>query len=81
MRACPACGSDAVERVPVLHHMLCAYVGPLYDFMAMGDMHTCPKCRLRLNEKADDSETIGYSYRCHQCGWEQPEGFDEGFES
>ena len=31
---CPACGAEELEIVPVLHHMMCAYVGPQYDFAA-----------------------------------------------
>src|SRR5262245_26460941 len=29
---CPACGAEGLEIFPVLHHMMCAYVGPEYDF-------------------------------------------------
>ena len=29
---CPACGAEGLEIFPVLHHMMCAYVGPQYDF-------------------------------------------------
>ena len=29
---CPACGAGGLEIFPVLHHMICAYVGPQYDF-------------------------------------------------
>ena len=29
---CPVCGADGLEIFPVLHHMICAYVGPEYDF-------------------------------------------------
>lgn len=74
MIACPGCDSDRIERFPVIHHMLCAYVGPLYDFGATGEAYTCPKCRLKLEDRADDSEIIGYSYRCQTCGLERPEG-------
>ena len=74
MMACPFCDSALIERVPVMHHMLCAYVGPLYDFGVTDETYTCPKCRLRLNEEADDGEIVGYSYRCQECGLEEPEG-------
>jgi hypothetical protein len=42
--ACPACGA-ALEFFPVLHHMICAFVGPQYDFAPAHDGCTCPKCR------------------------------------
>lgn len=29
---CPACGAEGLEIFPVFHHMMCAYVGPRYDF-------------------------------------------------
>ena len=28
---CPACGAEGLQVFPVLHHMMCAYVGPQYD--------------------------------------------------
>jgi hypothetical protein len=40
---CPACGADGLEIFPVLHHMMCAYVGPEYDFVPAAAGYTCPK--------------------------------------
>ena len=40
---CPACGTGELEIVPVLHHMMCAYVGPQYDFAPALNGYTCPK--------------------------------------
>jgi hypothetical protein len=42
---CPACGAEGLEIFPVLHHMMCAYVGPQYDFAPAVAGYTCPKCR------------------------------------
>jgi hypothetical protein len=42
---CPACGAEGLEIFPVLHHMICAYVGPQYDFAPAVAGYTCPKCR------------------------------------
>jgi len=42
---CPACGAEGLEIFPVLHHMMCAYVGPQYDFAPAAAGYTCPKCR------------------------------------
>jgi rubredoxin len=44
---CPACRGRA-EFSPVLHHMICAYVGPGYDFTEAGESHVCPKCRREI---------------------------------
>ena len=30
---CPACGAAGLELSSLLHHMVCAYVGPEYDFV------------------------------------------------
>jgi hypothetical protein len=42
---CPACGADGLELFPVFHHMICAYIGPEYDFAPAVAGYTCPKCR------------------------------------
>jgi hypothetical protein len=42
---CPACGSEGLEIFPVFHHMICAYIGPQYDFAPAIAGYTCPKCR------------------------------------
>ena len=76
MIECPSCGRSSVERARVVHHMLCAYVGPLYDFTPEGSSYRCPKCHLLLNDGADDSEIVGYSYHCSACGFEQVEGYE-----
>lgn len=34
---CPACGAEGLEFFPVLHHMICAYIGPQYDFAAAAE--------------------------------------------
>lgn len=70
---CPSCHSESLERRPVYHHFLCAYVGPNYDFKIMNDAMICPKCNRSLNEMGDDSEIIGYSYACLNCRAEIPE--------
>jgi Thaumarchaeal output domain 1 len=70
---CPACHSESIERRPVYHHFLCAYVGPNYDFKEVDGRMICPKCKRCLNEDGDDSEIIGYSYACLHCQAEIPE--------
>ena len=67
---CPACGADGLEIVPVLHHMICAYVGPQYDFIPVAAGYTCPKCRRGIVSGDRACEIVGTSARCSQCGKE-----------
>jgi uncharacterized protein with PIN domain len=66
---CPACGGG-LEIVPVLHHMMCAYIGPQYDFAAAADRYTCPKCRRDVVSGDTACEIVGTSARCQRCGEE-----------
>jgi len=67
---CPACGAAALEFSPVLHHMIRAYVGPLYDFAATADGYTCPKCRRDIVSGDQACEILGESARCGRCSKE-----------
>lgn len=64
---CPACGAEGLEIVPVLHHMMCAYVGPQYDFTPTATGYTCPKCRRDIVSGDQACEITGTSARCMQC--------------
>jgi transposase len=66
---CPVCGGG-LEIVPVLHHMICAYIGPQYDFAAAADGYTCPKCRRAIVSGDTACEIVGASARCRRCGKE-----------
>lgn len=68
--ACPACGSADLKIAPVIHHMLCAYVGPEYDFAADARGYHCPKCRRWLQDAAHDWEVVSQSAQCLCCGRE-----------
>lgn len=68
--ACPACGAEGLEMFPVLHHMICAYVGPLYDFAPSADGYLCPKCQRNVMSADPACEIVGTSARCAQCGKE-----------
>jgi len=61
---CPACGAEGLEIVPVLHHMMCAYVGPQYDFPASAAGYTCPKCRRDIVSGDPACEIVGTSAPC-----------------
>jgi hypothetical protein len=66
---CPACGA-ALEFFPVLHHMICAYIGPQYDFASAKDGYLCPKCRQDIVSGDPTCEIVGTSARCGPCGKE-----------
>ena len=64
---CPACGTERLEIFPVLHHMMCAYVGPQYDFAPKLNRFTCPKCRRDIVSDDPVCEIVGTSARCVRC--------------
>jgi len=66
---CPAC-SGALRVVPVLHHMVCAYVGPQYDFIPANSGYLCPKCRRAIGPDDPACEIVGIAARCAHCGKE-----------
>jgi len=67
---CPACGADGLKFFPVLHHMICAYVGPQYDYIPAATGYTCPKCRRGITSGDTACEIVGASARCIRCGKE-----------
>jgi uncharacterized protein with PIN domain len=67
---CPQCGADGLEMFSVLHHMICAYVGPEYDFAPVVAGYICPKCRRGIVSGDPACEIVGTSARCVQCGKE-----------
>ena len=64
---CPACGSEGLEIFPVFHHMICAYIGPQYDFAPAVAGYTCPKWRRDIVSGDHACEIVGTSARCIQC--------------
>ena len=62
---CPACGAARLTFYPVIHHLVCAYIGPQYDFAAADGGLACPKCCRALT--AADAEILGTSARCEAC--------------
>ena len=67
---CPACGAAGLELFPVFHHMICAYVGPEYDFERIATGYICPKCRRSIVSGDRACEIVGTSARCVLCGTE-----------
>ena len=68
--ACPACGATRLQIAPVFHHMLCAYIGPQYDFFPAPAGYTCPKCRRDIGPRNMACEIVGTSALCTACGRE-----------
>jgi hypothetical protein len=67
---CPVCGAQRLEIVPLFHHMVCAYIGPRYDFLPTADGYTCPKCWRGIGSGDMACEIVGTSARCGACGKE-----------
>jgi DNA-directed RNA polymerase subunit RPC12/RpoP len=68
--ACARCGSKSVVLSDVVHHLVCAYVGPDYDFDLHLESGRCPKCHRNLLPWRNDWEVVSSSLRCAECGHE-----------
>ncbi|MBW7962028.1 hypothetical protein HYH07_06720 [Bradyrhizobium sp. BR 10261] len=64
---CPACGAKGLHHFPIFHHMICAYVGPVYDFERGTSGYCCPKCRRNIGSNDMTCEIVGTSARCDEC--------------
>ena len=67
---CPACGAAGLQFAAVFHHMICAWVGPEYDFTPRTGGYVCPKCRRDIRDGDPTCEIVGTSARCNECGRE-----------
>jgi DNA-directed RNA polymerase subunit RPC12/RpoP len=67
---CPVCDGARLEVSPLFHHMICAYVGPAYDFTVTAAGYACPKCRHDIMSTDGTCEIVGTSARCSRCGRE-----------
>jgi predicted RNA-binding Zn-ribbon protein involved in translation (DUF1610 family) len=47
--------------------MVCAFVGPSYDFVEKEAGYTCPKCRRDIVSGDETCEIVGASARCANC--------------
>jgi hypothetical protein len=71
-KACVSCQSDKINAYPVIHHFLCAYIGPLYDFLKTPQGYQCPKCqRFLQKDEGSDWQNVGQVKQCQSCGDEQ----------
>lgn len=66
---CPACHADDVAISSVVHHLICAYVGPDYDF-GSDEGYRCPKCLRAVHDHDRYAEIVGENARCRLCGTE-----------
>jgi len=68
-KVCKNCYSDEVSSFPIIHHYLCAYIGPSYDFLKTQTGYQCPKCQRNLQkEEGYDWENVGQVQKCQSCG-------------
>jgi DNA-directed RNA polymerase subunit RPC12/RpoP len=64
---CPACGAARLEFFPMLHHMVCAHVGPQYDFLPAATGYACPKCRRDIVSGDPACKIVRTNARCARC--------------
>ncbi|MEW6135436.1 MAG: hypothetical protein HPY80_09230 [Bacteroidales bacterium] len=63
---CPKCNSADLVTENLIHHFVCAYVGPEHDFHS-GDYLVCPKCNRMLRHIGVDYDKPSIIYNCRNC--------------
>ncbi|HBZ67760.1 MAG TPA: hypothetical protein DEO70_13080 [Bacteroidales bacterium] len=63
---CPKCESADLVTENLIHHFVCAYVGPEHDFLS-GDYLVCPKCNRMLRHIGVDYDKPSLIYNCKNC--------------
>lgn len=71
---CPGCGTPDLDSYDLIHHFVCAYVGPERDFGKPGES-VCPKCQKELKHIGVDYDRPSTVYECNECGktFQEPE--------
>lgn len=70
-KVCDNCHADEIISCPIIHHYLCAYIGPSYDFLKTDTGYQCPKCKCNLQkDEGSDWENVGQVKKCQSCGTE-----------
>lgn len=64
--SCPKCHSADLVTENLIHHFVCAYVGPEHDFHS-GDYLVCPKCNRMLRHIGVDYDKPSLIYNCRNC--------------
>jgi predicted RNA-binding Zn-ribbon protein involved in translation (DUF1610 family) len=47
--------------------MVCAFVGPSYDFVEQAAGYACPKCQREISSGDETCEIVGTSAQCPNC--------------
>lgn len=75
---CPKCESLDIETENLIHHFVCAYVGPEHDFIS-DDYLVCPKCNRMLRHIGVDYDKPSVIYNCRNCSHTFQESVMEAF--
>jgi hypothetical protein len=75
---CPKCQSADLVTENLIHHFLCAYIGPEHDFIS-GDYLVCPKCNRMLRHIGVDYDKPSIIYNCQNCTHTFQEPVMDGF--
>ncbi|MFB6319526.1 hypothetical protein [Saccharicrinis sp. FJH54] len=63
---CPSCTSAQLKAENIMHHFVCAYVGPESDFVVDGSL-VCPKCKKVCRHIGVDYDKPSVAYECQDC--------------
>ena len=63
---CTKCASAHISSENLIHHFVCAYMGPEGDYMTKQGL-VCPKCNRQLRHIGVDYDKPSVIYRCHDC--------------
>ncbi|WP_212002967.1 hypothetical protein [Chitinophaga sp. HK235] len=63
---CPSCHSHHLHAEHVIHHFMCANVGPESDYVH-GDHLSCPKCSQSLGHLGTDYDRPSMMMTCQTC--------------
>ncbi|MFH1001502.1 MAG: hypothetical protein V1783_11780 [Bacteroidota bacterium] len=73
---CSKCGSSDLYMENLIHHFVCAKVGPESDFIS-GNQMVCPKCNKLLHHIGVDYDKPSLIYTCNSCGHHSQESIME----
>lgn len=71
---CVKCSGSRLSPIDVVHHFVCAYVGPEEDFTD-GTKMVCPKCNDQLRHIGVDYDKPSMVYRCLDCGEQSQDAY------
>ncbi len=64
---CLKCDSVNISHGRILEHFSCSNIGMENDYMTDGK-YVCPKCDKELRFLGTDYRSLGFKYKCHDCG-------------